>query len=103
MWAKTLLLSALIALAAAVPPAAAQSRGGGAVQPGWMMPAQDREQQPRVVPVREVVQMLRSRFGGELVSARLEGDRRPIYLIRWRMPNDEYRDFVVDAVSGELR
>ncbi|MGE0741059.1 MAG: PepSY domain-containing protein [Hyphomonadaceae bacterium] len=102
MWAKSLFLAALLALAVSAPPAAAQSRGP-AIQPNWAMPAQDRGRDQDIMQVREVVAMLRNRFGGELVSARLEGGSRPFYVIRWRMPNDEYRDFTVDAVSGQIR
>lgn len=55
-------------------------------------------------PVREILDALRSRFGGEYVSHRLEDGARPVYVIRWRMPDGvTTRDFRVDAVSGQFR
>ena len=63
---------------------------------------EDRQQQ-EVRPLREIVAMIRARYGGEMVGSQLVGGGRPTYLIRWRMPNDEYRDFQVDAVSGQIR
>lgn len=100
MRAKSSLLAALLILAAFTAPASAQT-----VQPTWIMPAQDRGQDRQALrPVREVLDMLRSRFGGEYVSHRLEDGQRPIYVIRWRMPDGvTMRDFRVDAVSGQFR
>ena len=42
---------------------------------------------------------LRARYGGERSSPRLEqsGDR-PVYVLRWRMPDGEVRDFRVTPV-----
>ena len=34
---------------------------------------------------------------GDLISARLEDGPRPVYVLRWRMPNGDVRDFRVDA------
>lgn len=56
-----------------------------------------------VLSVREIVRILQSRFGGQLNNARLEGGERPFYVIRWEMPNGDFRDFTVDAVSGQVR
>lgn len=98
--AKSLLLSALVALCATVAPVSASPRPVLA-QPDWIMPAQGRDrgrgEQQSVRPLREVVGELRARYGGELISARLEDGGRPIYVIRWRMPDGETRDFRVPA------
>jgi uncharacterized membrane protein YkoI len=100
MWAK-LILPVLLAVAALTSPAAAQQ---AIYRPDYIMPAQDRGRGGgQVRPLREITDMLRGRYGGELVDARLEGGDRPIYLIRWRMPNNDLRDFVVDAVTGQIR
>jgi uncharacterized membrane protein YkoI len=53
--------------------------------------------------LREIADMMRSRFGGDLISARLENGPRPFYVLRWRMPNGDVRDFQVDAESGQVR
>lgn len=98
MWAKSF-LAMLAAVSALSTPAAAQQ----ILQPGYIMPVQESDRAQPVRPLREITDMLRARFGGELVGARLEQGERPIYLIRWRMPNNELRDFVVDAVSGQIR
>lgn len=96
MWAKTLLLSAAILAGSAMAGAGAHALPG-AIQPNWVMPTQYRGGQQDVRPLRDVVEELRSRYGGELISARLEDGGRPIYLIRWRMPDGQVRDFRVDA------
>jgi uncharacterized membrane protein YkoI len=95
MWAKTLLLSALVATGAVAAPVSAQQRAAPAFQAQNLIPAQDRGQDIR--PLREVVDALRGRYGGELISARLEDGARPVYVLRWRMPDGEVRDFRVDA------
>lgn len=97
-------LLATLALIGAIgsPTAAAQT-----VQPGWIMPAQERGQQRErqaVRPIREVSDMLRARFGGAYVGHRLEDGERPVYVIRWRMADGvTIEEFRVDAVSGRLR
>jgi uncharacterized membrane protein YkoI len=98
MWVRTLLLSAIVAVGAHAAPVAARP-GATAVQPSWVMPVQDRrgERGQDIRSLREVVDMLRARHGGELISARLEQGSRPIYVIRWRMPDGSVRDFRVDA------
>ncbi len=106
MWAKTLLLAALVAASAFATPAVAQRRDRGpGIEPGWIMPAQDRRDDRRheIRPLRDIVEGVRARFGGELISARLEGGPQPFYVLRWRMANNEVRDFRVDAVSGQIR
>jgi uncharacterized membrane protein YkoI len=101
MWAKTVL--PLIALAASVLSTPAVAQQIPLVQPGFIMPVQERDRAQPIRPLREITDMLRARFGGELVGARLEQSERPIYQIRWRMPNNELRDFAVDAVTGQIR
>ena len=104
MWVRTLLLAALVAANAFADPASAQGRGPS-IEPGWVMPAQDRGENRRqeIRSLRDIVEGVRARFGGELISARLEEGARPLYVLRWRMPNDEVRDLRVDAVSGQIR
>jgi uncharacterized membrane protein YkoI len=53
--------------------------------------------------LREIADLVRSRFGGDLISARLEDGSRPFYVLRWRMRNGDVRDFQVDAESGQIR
>jgi uncharacterized membrane protein YkoI len=101
MWAKSFLSAIVIAASIIATPAMAQQIP--LVQPGFIMPVQERERGQAIRPLREITDMLRSRFGGELVGARLEQGERPIYQIRWRMPNNELRDFAVDAVTGQIR
>jgi len=98
MWAKSLLLSAIVAIGAQTAPVSARP-GPVVVQPNWVMPAQGRgdARQQAIRPLREVVDEVRSRYGGELISARLEEGARPIYVLRWRMPDGEVRDFRVNA------
>jgi len=57
-----------------------------------------------LLSVREIAEILRQRNGGgQLNSARLEGGDRPFYVVRWEMPNGDFRDFTVDAVTGQVR
>lgn len=107
MFWRPLLLVACLAIA---PAAAAEPRGGhmipvqAVIQPQYMVPAQDRGERQRIMPLREIVGMVQSRFGGRLLGADLEqnGDR-PFYILRWELPNGDRRDFRVDAVSGQIR
>ena len=97
MWAKSLLLSAIAAAGAISGPVSANP-SPQLFQPNWVMPAQDRGQRGQDIrPLREVVDEMRGRYGGELISARLEEGARPIYVLRWRMPDGEVRDFRVSA------
>jgi|CXWL01.1.fsa_nt_gi uncharacterized membrane protein YkoI len=104
-------LSALVlALAVAATPLAASAQR---IEPGWIMPAQERgrdgereheRERQQLRPIREVLDSLRDRYGGEYVSYRLEDGPRPIYVIRWRMPDGvTTRDFRVNATSGQAR
>lgn len=106
MWAKSLFFSVLaLAAATAAPAAAFPAPGPDIFQPQWVMPAQDRgdRQRQELRPLREIVDSLRGRYGGDLISARLEDGSQPIYVLRWRMPDGQVRDFRVDAVSGRPR
>ncbi len=97
---RSLLLAALVGLVGAAPASARPP----VVQPGWIMPVQEDRERQALRPVREILDMLRSRYGGEYVSHRLEDGPRPIYVIRWRMPDGiTTRDFRIDAVSGQVR
>lgn len=99
-----------LALALAAAPAAMAAPEGVQmaqveIQPHGMMPIQDRRggRERDVLPLREVVDMVRARLGGDLIGARLEQGQRPVYVLRWRMPNNDVRDVRVDAVSGQMR
>ncbi len=95
MRTKALLFSALAALAAVTTPALAQE-----VRPHGIMPAQEERGRERQAlrPIREVIETLRDRHGGEYVGHWVEGGGRPIYVIRWRMPDGvTIREFRVDA------
>ena len=102
MWAKSLLLSAFVAIGAQTAPVEARPNPQ-VFQPNSIMPMQgrrddrDERQQQALRPVREVVDELRARYGGEYVGHRLEPGPQPIYVIRWRMPDGQYRDFRVNA------
>ena len=98
MWAKSILLAAFAAVGAHAAPVDASPRAQ-LFQPNFVMPAQQRrgDSQQDIRPLREVVDEMRSRYGGDLISARLEDGGRPIYVIRWRMPDGEVRDFRVNA------
>lgn len=99
MWVKSALLSAIIAAGAFAAPASAQPRPRAEqAQPSWIMPAQYRGGgQQDVRSIREVVEELRSQYGGEYVSHRLEQGGSPVYVVRWRMPDGQIRDFRVSA------
>ena len=100
MWAKSAFLSAIVAASAFVAPSvSAQPRPRAeAPLPAWTMPAQYRNGgQQDLRPLREVVDELRSQYGGEYVSHRLEQGGSPVYVVRWRMPDGQIRDFRVSA------
>jgi uncharacterized membrane protein YkoI len=97
MWAKSLLLSAAVAAGAITGPVSADPRAP-AFQAQNLIPVQDRgERGQDIRSLREVVDELRSRYGGDLISARLEDGRSPVYVLRWRMPDGQVRDFRVPA------
>jgi uncharacterized membrane protein YkoI len=100
MWAKSALLSALLAASAfAAPGASAQPRprAENVPQAAWAFPAQYRGDQQELRSIREVVDELRSQYGGEYVSHRLEQGGSPVYVVRWRMPDGQIRDIRVSA------
>ena len=101
MWAKSALLAAIFAASARLAPASvsAQPRPRAeAPQPAWTVPAQYRGGgQQDLRPLREVVDELRSQYGGEYVSHRLEQGGSPVYVVRWRMPDGQIRDIRVSA------
>ena len=107
MWLRSLLLAALLAVSASPALAQKDGRHDGFIQPDWAFERRgdnDREnRQQDIRSLREIVDMLRGRFGGDLISARLENGGRPFYVLRWRMPNNDVRDFAVDAESGQIR
>ena len=115
MWVRSLLLAAVVLATSAAP--ALADKGGrhrdGAMQPQWAFDQRggrgDRGDDDRanrhqdIRSLREIVGMMRGRFGGDLINARLENGERPFYVLRWRMQNGDVRDFTVDAVSGQIR
>src|SRR5262249_43356427 len=108
MWVRSLLLAAAVLAASATPALADKGgrhhdnnffqnfnldqRGNGN---GRNDDRQSRQHDIR--SLREIVEMMQHRFGGNLISARLENGDQPFYVLRWRMPNDDVRDFEVDA------
>ena len=100
MWAKTALLSAILAASAFTAPVSAQQRAHEQfAQQAWTTPAQYRGGggQQDLRSIREVVDELRSQYGGEYVSHRLEQGGSPVYVVRWRMPDGQIRDIRVSA------
>jgi len=115
MWVRSLLLAAAV-LAASASPALADKggrhRGDGFMQPDFAFQQRGRgngndngdgNRHQDIRSLREIVSMMRGRFGGDLISARLENGGRPFYVLRWRMQNGDVRDFTVDAESGQIR
>lgn len=108
MWAKSALLSALLAAGVFTTPAEVaarqepsfqaerviliQGRGGGHGERGERAAGQCTR------PLRDAIDELHSRYGGSYVGHDcLEQGGRAIYVIRWRMPDGQLRDF---RVSG---
>ena len=103
MWLKSLLLAGSLALCAGAATAAEAGAAGARqmlIQPGHVTPARDVE--PRLL-LRDAEAILQRRFGGRLNDAHLQPGEHPYYVIRWEMPNGDFRDFVVDALTGEVR
>lgn len=98
MQARALLLTALVAVGVIASPLAANAQA--VIEPNWVMPVQDRgdRQEQELRPLREVVAELRARYGGEYVGHQVEQGPRPVYVIRWRMPDGQVRDIRVSAV-----
>jgi hypothetical protein len=96
---RALFLGLVLVCSAAATPADAQNRNRG-FEPNWVSPAQGQRPDNReheIRPLREVVNELRAQYGGEYIAHRLEDGARPIYVIRWRMPDGQVRDFRVYA------
>lgn len=106
MWAKTALLSAILAASAFVAPVSAQTHvQSGTLTDARVFPIQyqregrgGRATCPR--PFRDAVEELRQRYGGSFGSSYecLEEGGRCIYLILWRMPDGQLRQL---RVSGD--
>ncbi|MGD9966965.1 MAG: hypothetical protein AB7T59_10620 [Hyphomonadaceae bacterium] len=92
MWAKPVLLSALVAASVFTTPAGLSFSQHAAFQPQWVLPAQDRREDLR--DLREILAELRARYGGELVSATPISET--VYEIRWRDRNGEIHVFRID-------
>ena len=110
MWAKSVLLSALVATGAITSPVDVGQRAPMASMQQLFVPIQDRHRRggddngrdkrsQDIRPLRDAVEEVRAQAGGgELLSARLEQGSQPFYVIRWRMPDGQVRDFRVSAV-----
>lgn len=97
MWAKSALLSALFAAGLFAAPGAASVQLEAAPRV-FSQPIQyGRGGQQDLRSIREVVEELRSQYGGEYVSHRLEQGGSPVYVVRWRMPDGQIRDIRVSA------
>lgn len=94
MWAKSVLLSALVAVSAFAAPAGAAPLQAGGFQPNWVMPAQDRRGGENLRDLREIVAELRARYGGELVSATPVSET--VYEIVWRDRDGELHRLRID-------
>ena len=95
MWAKALLLSATLAASAFAAPAHGDVRPQ-LQQPSMFVAIQDRHDRGlRQLP--EIISDLQGRYGGQYLGYRLEDGSPPIYVIRWRMPDGEVRDFRIPA------
>jgi hypothetical protein len=94
MWAKPVLLSALVAASVFATPAGLSFSQHAAFQPQWVIPAQDRRGGEDLRDLREIVAELRARYGGELVSANQVSET--VYEIVWRDRNGELHRLRVD-------
>ncbi|GAM98871.1 hypothetical protein U91I_02507 [alpha proteobacterium U9-1i] len=104
MWAKSLLLAAVMAISSMVLPGLGGASSAQSVQPGWMVPVQDRGQRAaNVMSMREAADLVRSRYGGRLLNAsREDNGNRVIYVLVWELPSGDRRDFRVDAATGQI-
>jgi hypothetical protein len=92
MWAKPVLVSALVAASVFTTPVGLSFSQHAAFQPQWVIPVQDRGENLR--DLREIVAELRARYGGELVSATQVSET--VYEIVWRDRNGELHRLRVD-------
>ena len=109
MWAKSVLLSAFLAASAFAAPAGGALGQAPSFQPQSVILSQyqrgdrdDRGNRGRAQctrPLRDAIDEIRSRAGGGSYVGHdcLEQGGRGIYVIRWRMPDGQLRDF---RVSG---
>ena len=106
MWVRTLLLSAAFAIglgASASFAANAPARGLQAVAAQSAASARVIPVEQRMLSLRDAVEMVRSRYGGDLISVRqAPGGGQNYFILRWRFPNDSVEDIRVDAVSGAI-
>jgi uncharacterized membrane protein YkoI len=77
--------------------------------PHWATPQdqgrpQQRGPERRVLPLREVVNMVRDQRGGQLIDVLSVQDDgpRPVYVLRWRMDDGRVADLRVDATTGRI-
>jgi uncharacterized membrane protein YkoI len=104
MLAKSLLLAGALAIGLASAPTAfaaqplREAGAGEAVFHNAFTPVEQ-----NLISPMQAIQNARRAFGGEpMGTPSLEGGGRPVYLIRWRFPN-EVVDFIrVDAVTGQV-
>jgi len=94
---KAAFLAVSVALASVATPAAAQS-----FRPDQLAPERPRDQvrEGRRMPLSEVFQRLRARYGGSQVDV-LE-DSGAVYVIRWKTGDGRVLDLTVDARSGAV-
>lgn len=102
MWAKSVILSAILAASAFVAPASAQQRHILPAPSEWNTPIQYQRgggvQCTR--PESDAIAEVASRAGGGSIMGRvrcIEQGGRPIYEIRWRMPDESLRNFYVSG------
>ena len=107
----TLLLTALIA--AGLPAAGAaqarhgQSQGmGDSLGSGWGQQqdqARDDVRRGRIMPLSQVIDIIRRQFPGRPLDAGLEQrGANAVYRVRWITDGGQRRDFIVDASTGRI-
>lgn len=103
------LLALALASLSALPPAPVVSKAEAqGIQPAWIDPRNERgnpsQNQTNIRPVREIIEMVRQRYGGApLGSPRLEQrGGRSFYILSWRFPNEVVEEIRVDAESGRI-
>lgn len=103
MWAKSVLLSAIFAASAFAAPVSAQQRHVQPVPSEWNTPIQYQRGGGSAQCTRsesDAIAEVASRAGGGSMVGRarcIEQGGRPIYEIRWRMPDDSLRNFYVSG------
>ena len=100
MWAKSALLSAIFAAGVFATPASAQERHVRVAERSWIQPAQYSGPVECTRSVGDAIAEVASRAGGGYIVGRprcIEQGGRPIYEIRWRMPDEQLRNFYVSG------